>query len=66
MDFAGPALLTLLLFFVPLASCAQFASRSNFAGPALFALAFPPFYRRLEIIKSLTAHGLPYFLITER
>src|ERR1700722_2600669 len=61
-----------LLFVPPVypearrAFCAQGASRSNFAGPTLFALAFAPFYRLLEFFKLLTGHGLPYLLITER
>jgi hypothetical protein len=37
--------------------------RRRLAGS--FAVAFAPFYRRLEILKSLTSHGLPYVLITE-
>ena len=43
----------------------QFRLRLRTVVTGSFALAFAPFYRRLKIIKSLTAHGLPYFLITE-
>src|ERR1700722_2730021 len=39
---------------------------ARISRPTLFALAFAPFYRRLEFFKLLTGHGLPYFLITER
>ena len=41
---------------------------SPFVLPAsrrLFASLLAPFYRRLEIVKPLIGHGLPYFLITE-
>src|ERR1700730_15302011 len=41
-----------------------FSYRRRLAGS--FALAFAPFYRRLEFLKLFTSHGLPYFLITER
>ena len=41
---------------------------TSFLPPNCFLIdrLCPPFYRRLEILKSLTGHGLPYFLITER
>jgi len=48
------------------AVAAAFAARSAGILPALLLSPLPPFYRRLEIFKLLTDHGLPYFLIMER